>query len=138
MAPLSLFFVAFAVSAHAYDVRRVAPPTSGAVEMETIPSAQFYVSLTEKVSRPAYKKNMLKALGRSTASNYTGDLAGSVNDSEYLTDITIGGQTFKVIVDTGSWVCNWVVLYDTPELILLSRSDTWLAKKGFKCYNLTR
>ncbi|KAJ6616852.1 aspartic peptidase domain-containing protein [Mycena sp. CBHHK59/15] len=39
-------------------------------------------------------------------------------DYEYLTNITIGGQHFSVIVDTGS-------------------SDTWFAEKGFACYNLT-
>ncbi|KAJ7794320.1 acid protease [Mycena olivaceomarginata] len=37
---------------------------------------------------------------------------------EYLVNITIGSQAFSVIVDTGS-------------------SDTWLARKGFSCLNLT-
>ncbi|KAJ7124372.1 acid protease [Mycena epipterygia] len=43
---------------------------------------------------------------------------GSDYDYEYLANITIGGQGFSVIVDTGS-------------------SDTWLAEKGFACFNLT-
>ncbi|EIN11164.1 acid protease [Punctularia strigosozonata HHB-11173 SS5] len=48
----------------------------------------------------------------------TSTLAGSDQDEEYLTDITVGGQSFKVIVDTGS-------------------SDTWLAEVGFKCFDLS-
>jgi hypothetical protein len=35
-------------------------------------------------------------------------------DTEYIVDITVGKQTVKVILDTGS-------------------SDTWLIKKGFQC-----
>ncbi|KAJ7663837.1 acid protease [Mycena polygramma] len=55
--------------------------------------------------------------GRAAPNNIT-TLVGSDHDLEYLTDITVGGQNFKVIVDTGS-------------------SDTWLVKKGFSCLNLT-
>ncbi|KAJ6596130.1 acid protease [Mycena vulgaris] len=43
---------------------------------------------------------------------------GADYDYEYLANITIGNQAFSVIVDTGS-------------------SDTWVAKKGFACFNLT-
>ncbi|KAF7371069.1 Acid protease [Mycena sanguinolenta] len=50
--------------------------------------------------------------------NNTAILEGSDLDQEYLTNVTIGGQTFKAIIDTGS-------------------SDTWLIKKGFNCFNLT-
>ncbi|KAJ7173547.1 acid protease [Mycena filopes] len=53
-----------------------------------------------------------------SASNDTAVLAGADLDQEYLTDITVGGQTFTAIVDTGS-------------------SDTWLIKKDFNCFNLT-
>ncbi|KAJ7643179.1 acid protease [Mycena rosella] len=45
-------------------------------------------------------------------------LVGAQHDYEYLANITVGGQTFSVIIDTGS-------------------SDTWLAQKGFACLNLT-
>ncbi|KAJ7780230.1 acid protease [Mycena maculata] len=61
---------------------------------------------------------MLSALRAKASTNNTAVLAGSDLDQEYLTNITVGGQTFPVIVDTGS-------------------SDTWLIKKGFKCFNLT-
>ncbi|KAJ7770307.1 acid protease, partial [Mycena maculata] len=45
-------------------------------------------------------------------------LVGADYDFEYLTNGTFGDQTFSLIVDTGS-------------------SDTWLAEKGFACFNLT-
>ncbi|KAJ7132351.1 acid protease [Mycena epipterygia] len=61
---------------------------------------------------------MLASLRSHASNNNTAILAGSDLDEEYLTNITVGGQTFTAIVDTGS-------------------SDTWLVKKGFKCFNLT-
>ncbi|KAJ7483177.1 acid protease [Mycena latifolia] len=61
---------------------------------------------------------MLSLLRSHASNNNTAVLAGSDLDEEYLTNITVGGQTFTAIVDTGS-------------------SDTWLVKKGFKCFNLT-
>jgi predicted aspartyl protease len=96
---LSLFFVAALwVSAHAYNVRRVEPTTNAALLTEILPAAQFSLPLTEKVPRSTYKKDLLKTLrGRGSTV-----LAGSSDDSQYLTVITVGGQKFKVIVDTGS------------------------------------
>jgi len=102
MVPLSLLLAALALSVHAYDIRRVKPATIGVVETETIPAAQYSVSFTEKVARSAYKKDLFNALSGSNALNYSAVLDGSNSDNEYLTDITIGGQNFKVIVDTGS------------------------------------
>ncbi|KAJ6616971.1 acid protease [Mycena sp. CBHHK59/15] len=60
----------------------------------------------------------MSSLRSHASNNNTAILAGSDLDEEYLTNITVGGQTFTAIVDTGS-------------------SDTWLVKKGFKCFNLT-
>lgn len=100
MAPLSLLFTAvLTLSAYAYNVHRVEFAASG--KAGQIPPAQFSVSLTEKVSRPAYKRQMLSALG-SNAANFTAIVDASGGENEYLTDIKIGGQSFKVIVDTGS------------------------------------
>lgn len=103
MAPLSLLVAALAIaSTNAYEVTRFAPST-GSVEPEVLPQAQFSVALAAKTPRSTYKNNMREAvLKKGKASNYTGVLAGSDDDEEYLTNITIGGQTFQVIVDTGS------------------------------------
>lgn len=103
MHPLSLLVVALAaVSTNAYEVTRFAPST-GSVEPEVLPPAQFSVALAAKVPRSTYKNSMRSAvLGRWKPSNYTGVLAGSSDDEEYLINITIGGQNFQVIVDTGS------------------------------------
>ena len=99
MAPFLFLLAAFAASVHAYNIRRVPPATNLALSTEILPPAQFSIPLAEKAPRPTYKKNLLKALcGRGP----TAVLAGSANDTEYVTDITIGGQKFKVIVDTGS------------------------------------
>ena len=103
MVPLSLLVAALVVvSTNAYEVTRFAPST-GSIEQEILPSAQFSAALSAKTSRSAYKNNMRSAvLKRGKASDFTAILAGSNNDNEYLTDIMIGGQTFQVIVDTGS------------------------------------
>jgi hypothetical protein len=110
---------ALVVSARAYQVNRIAPATAGAIETEVIPTAQFSAPLTDKVSRRTHKKDILKMLRQFSvgASNYTSPLEGGSIDTEYLTAITVGGQNFKVVVDTGS-------------------SNTWLAKTGFNCFKL--
>ncbi|KAJ7793290.1 acid protease [Mycena olivaceomarginata] len=45
-------------------------------------------------------------------------LAGSNLDTDYLVNVTIGGQNFSLIIDSGS-------------------SDTWVPQAGFSCFNLT-
>jgi hypothetical protein len=97
MAPF-LRLAAFVASACAYDIRRVAPATNLTLPTEVLPAAQFSVPLVEKVPRTTFKKNLLKALRGGRLAT----LAGSANDAEYVTDITISGQTFKIVVDTGS------------------------------------
>ncbi|KZP04844.1 acid protease [Athelia psychrophila] len=118
MVPLAFLVAALtAVSAHAYEIRKIAPRTSSALATEVLPSAQYSLPLTGKAPRSKAKKAALSAL-RKNATSFTAVLAGGDYDEEYMTDITVGGQAFKVIVDTGS-------------------SDTWLAEKAFKCHNLT-
>lgn len=103
MAALAFFVAALAVSAQAYDVRRFSSKTSGSEGPEVLPPAQYAIPLAQKVPRHPYKTNIRNAvLKHKKAANYTGILAGSDDDEEYLTDITIGEQNFTVIVDTGS------------------------------------
>lgn len=104
MAVIALFLVVLAVSVRAYDVQRLGPITRAPVKTEVLPPAQFFVPLTEKVSRSAHKKELFRALRESGngPQSYTATLAGAADDIEYVTDITIGGQNFKVVVDTGS------------------------------------
>ncbi|KAJ7065390.1 aspartic peptidase domain-containing protein [Mycena amicta] len=88
------------------------------VEAAVIPPAQFIAPITAKAPRRSSKKAHITNLRSKVSGNTTATLAGADLDQEYLTEITVGGQTFPVIVDTGS-------------------SDTWLVKKGFNCFNLT-
>ncbi|KAJ6457398.1 aspartic peptidase domain-containing protein [Mycena vitilis] len=115
-AALSVLSLVCATTAEFNVVRHVSrAPRS--VEPAVIPAAQFVVPITSRAPRRQSKKSNLAAL-RAHASNNTAILAGADLDEEYLTDITVGGQNFSAIVDTGS-------------------SDTWLVKKGFSCFNLT-
>lgn len=104
MVLLAITVLALVASTHAYDIHRIAAASSGTVQTDVIPKAKFYVPLTGKTPKHAYKKQLLNALRDqgSKPSNYTAVVAGSNQDGEYLTDITIGGQKFKIIVDTGS------------------------------------
>lgn len=107
MAPIALLFVgAFAASVYAYDARPVAlRTTSGSVQTDELPVAQFSVPFTGRVSRSARKNVLLEVVrnqGSNNPSNYTAVIGGTELDLVYLTKITVGRQQFKVIVDTGS------------------------------------
>ncbi|KAJ7696929.1 acid protease [Mycena rosella] len=100
-------------------VRRVSlAPRS--LEPAVLPAAEFAVPFTAKTPRRKSKKTALAALrGKSRALGGSSTVAvdGSDFDDEYLTNATIGGQHFSLIVDTGS-------------------SDTWVAQRGFNCFDL--
>lgn len=106
MAPYTLILAALAASAYAeFNIRRIEPSIKVAIPTRVLPKAQHSVALTQKVPRSTHKKDMLKALrhgARSSTNNFTAVVAGSDDDEEYLANITIGGQNFSVIVDTGS------------------------------------
>ncbi|KAF7362758.1 Acid protease [Mycena venus] len=93
-----------------------------------LPLAEFSVPFTAKAPRRSSKTSALaalrgkpanttrsKAFGAGDASTVAVD--GGNFDNEYLTNVTIGGQHFSLIIDTGS-------------------SDTWVAQKGFNCFDL--
>lgn len=103
MASLVLLVAALAAasSTQAYEIRRAAPVTSASLATEVLPNAQYSLPFTGKAPRSRAKKAALSALSRK-AGNYTSTVAGAEDVQEYLTDITIGGQDFKVVIDTGS------------------------------------
>ena len=84
----------------AIDIRYVRSSRAPSTAPVDLPEADIVVNLTEKVPRPSFKKEMLRSL-RGGGRDTTGSIAGSADDEEYLTDITVGGQHFKAIVDTG-------------------------------------
>ncbi|KAJ7352704.1 acid protease [Mycena albidolilacea] len=91
-----------------------------------LPAAPYSVAFSKKVPRRKEKINALSALckhggsghGVEPVSQTTVPLAGSNFDSDYLVNITIGGQNFSLILDSGS-------------------ADTWVPQQGFQCFNLT-
>lgn len=100
----------------------------------TLPQAEFAVNLTAKVPKSAHKKALLRGLRGVASKTPTATLAGSDQDEEYLTDIIVGGQKFKVIVDTGSWVFS---VSDMVRAEHGCRSDTWFAAQNFSCFDLS-
>ena len=102
MAPLALLVAALAaISTQAHEIRKRAPAASEALTTEVLPQAPFTMPFSGKIARSKGKQDALRPV-RKRSSSYTSVLAGGISDQEYLTDITIGGQDFKVEVDTGS------------------------------------
>lgn len=101
---LPLILLAASASAQV-SIRHLKSSRLATTEPANIPTAPFVVPLTSKVPRSSRKKALLRELrgGRSTLSrgSTSGTVMGSDDDEEYLTDITVGGQHFKAIVDTG-------------------------------------
>nr|GAT51413.1 acid protease [Mycena chlorophos] len=119
LAALSVLSLACASSAEFVVSRHVSNVARTVVEPADIPPAQFVMPITQTTPRRASKKANLAALRAYLCGDKdTAVLSGSDLDQEYLTDVTVGGQTFPLIVDTGS-------------------SDTWVIQSGFQCYNLT-
>ncbi|KAJ6541051.1 acid protease [Mycena vulgaris] len=119
LAVLSVLSLLSATRAEYNIVRHVSPaPRSRAVA--ELPPADFAVPFTAKAPRRKSKKSALAALRgktRAAGGGSTVVVDGSDFDDEYLTNVTIGGQHFSLIVDTGS-------------------SDTWVAQKGFNCFDI--
>ncbi|KAJ7176802.1 aspartic peptidase domain-containing protein [Mycena filopes] len=76
-----------------------------------LPPAQFSVPITGKVPR---RKSRSEALGKR---GYDAIVDGTLGDLEFVTNATIGGQHFSLLIDTGS-------------------SDTWVPQTGYKCFEL--
>nr|GAT49690.1 acid protease [Mycena chlorophos] len=124
---LSLLTSASAIgsSDFTFTRRRAVAPRSFEERAQTVlPAADFSVAVSGKAPRRKSKSAALTALrGRpfpskpGSGGSDTVPVAGSDFDEEYLTNATVGGQPFSLIIDTGS-------------------SDTWVAQKGFNCFDL--
>lgn len=70
-------------------------------EVTSLPIAQYVQPLVGSTPRSASKKAALRHVsgGRGLA-----NVAGAEGDREYLTNITVGGQPFTVVIDTGRYV----------------------------------
>ncbi|KAK7045280.1 acid protease [Favolaschia claudopus] len=124
---LPLFDLAHA-EFHAIRHLSLAPRSQEAV---ALPPAEFNVAITAKTPRRASKRNALASLRRKPGKRSPGKrplrlpggggstvvVDGSDFDEEYLTNATVGGQHFSLIIDTGS-------------------SDTWVAHKNFNCFDI--
>lgn len=73
------------------------------VSNSPIPQASFVTDLSRKVPRRAVKKQALRELRR--AASKTAVVIGTDDDEEYATAVTVGGQQFEVIIDTGRCDC---------------------------------
>lgn len=100
---LSLFSFASLASGAKPSVEYVSYSSIGAVELETdIPLAPYSLPFIGKALRPASHKHHWDALSAYlSAGQFTSPLAGTLGDSTHITNITVGGQHFTVIVDTG-------------------------------------
>ncbi|KAF7345412.1 Acid protease [Mycena venus] len=101
LAALSVLSLVCAATADIKVVRHVSrAPRS--LEPAVIPEAQFVVPITSTAPRRKSKKSNLSSLRKQASPNNTVVLEGADLDQEYLTNITVGGQSFTAIVDTGS------------------------------------
>ncbi|KAJ6622083.1 aspartic peptidase domain-containing protein [Mycena sp. CBHHK59/15] len=118
LAVLSILSLFGAIHAKPNVARQVSlAPRS--LEAVSIPKADFAFPFTKKAPRGKARKNAPGASLRGNKSRgNTASVAGTEFDQVYLTNITVGGQNFSVIVDSGS-------------------SDTWIIQKGYSCFNLS-
>ncbi|KAJ6521574.1 acid protease [Mycena vulgaris] len=116
----ALWTIWLAASAHAraeFHVVRHEAATGDSPAPAVIPKAEFFVPFTAKISRKGAKAESLGILlsnHNSAGKATTVKLAGVQHGFVYVADVTVGGQLFKLAVDTGS-------------------SDTWIPQRGFRC-----
>ncbi|KAI0086737.1 acid protease [Irpex rosettiformis] len=112
-----LLLATAAAAPDTFNIRRVVPQRSIDIQnAQIIPQASFVSSFSSKVPRRAAKKRALLELRRSASKTST--IIGTDDNEEYATSITVGGQNFEVIDDTGS-------------------SDLFLPQVGFQCFSLS-
>lgn len=100
--PLSLLVLSASAK---FTAEFVSFSSSEHIEVDVdIPAAKFALPFAGKAPRSPFKKHNRDALRSHLAGGApVAPLAGSDFDDEYLVNITIGGQHFPVIVDTGRY-----------------------------------
>jgi hypothetical protein len=91
---VALCAISSAAATFTHESFALAP--ANALSAAPLPVAEHVVPFTGKTPRRSHKTAALQSLrkGRpSSSTNYTDTLAGSSGDEEYLTAITIGGQS---------------------------------------------
>ncbi|KAJ7616523.1 acid protease [Roridomyces roridus] len=88
---------------------------AGALETPSLPVASITAPIVSRQQKRPSKTHALRSL---LAAGSTADLFASDYGFDYLVSLTVGGQQFYAIADTGS-------------------SDTWVPQTGFQCFNLT-
>jgi hypothetical protein len=120
-------------AAHAeFNIVRRVSLAPHAKEAAILPPAQFSVPFTAKTPRRSSKKSALAALRGKPAKRVPGKapvtgaggttvvVDGSDFDDEYLTNVTVGGQHFSLIIDTGRCVAIIRVLGSDSDIFIPS------------------
>jgi hypothetical protein len=108
LAPLSALVASASAHWSAERFSRAGAAVDIAAAEAALGPAEHVVPFIGKVARSQAKRSLRTTLRqRASGKNYTAILAGADFDEEYLADLTAGGQTFKVIVDTGRCASCW-------------------------------
>ncbi|KAF7343130.1 Acid protease [Mycena venus] len=118
LSALSIIYLLGVANARFTVVRRRDPAPGVQMQAKLLPPAEFSVPFTGKTPRRKAKNDAFAAVRRWSPATCTDtaivDAANFNFKNDYLTDVTIGGQNFSLLIDTGS-------------------SDTYVVQKGFNC-----
>ena len=115
---LSALFAAFVSSDAGFRLSSYKPKAFKDASPLTV--SPHVVSFTKHSSVSTSQRYLRSIVGRNEVDGVYGDASVQpVEDGQvFLTNVTFGIETFEAVIDTGS-------------------SDTWLAEKGFQCFNVT-
>jgi hypothetical protein len=70
----------------------------------SLPEADVALPISGKVPRSAARAGLRHSLRQHvTARDYVASLAGGYADQEYIVNVTVGGRTFPMVLDTGRY-----------------------------------
>ena len=115
---LSALFTAFVSSEAGFRLSSYKPQAFKDVSPLTV--SPHVASFTKHSAVSTSQRYLRSIVARSEVNGVFGDAnVQPVEDGQvFLTHVTFGKEIFKAVIDTGS-------------------SDTWLAEKGFQCFNVT-